>query len=51
MILVAGQAVAAAVFKQLAFKPVDDFTPISMLTQYPFVISTWPDHQPRAARS
>ena len=44
MILVAGQAVAAAVFKQLQFKPVDDFTPISMLTQYPFVISTWPDH-------
>ena len=44
MILVAGQAVAAAVFKQLAFKPVDDFTPISMLTQSPFVIATWPDH-------
>lgn len=44
MILVAGQAVAAAVFKQLAFHPVDDFTTISMLTEYPFVIATWPDH-------
>ena len=31
-------------FKQLAFKPVDDFTPISMLTAYPFVISTYPGH-------
>ena len=47
MILVAGQAIAAAVFKQLQFKPVDDFTPISMLTEYPFVIATHPDHKAR----
>jgi tripartite-type tricarboxylate transporter receptor subunit TctC len=44
MIMVGGHAVAAALYKQLAFKPVDDFTMISMLTEFPFVMATYPDH-------
>lgn len=44
MIMVGGHAVAAALYKQLAFKPVDDFTTISMLTEFPFVMATYPDH-------
>ena len=44
MILVGGHAVSAALYKQLAFKPVDDFTPITMLTEFPFVFATYPDH-------
>ena len=43
-IMVGGHAVSAALYKQLAFKPVDDFTPISMLTEFPFVLATYPDH-------
>ncbi len=44
MIMVGGHAVSAALYKQLAFKPVDDFTPVSMLTEFPFVLATYPDH-------
>ena len=51
MILVGGHAVSAALYKQLAFKPVDDFTPISMLTEFPFVMTTYPDHQAKDMRS
>ena len=44
LIMVGGHAVSAALYKQLAFKPVDDFTLISMLTEFPMVLVTWPDH-------
>lgn len=44
LIMVGGHAVSAALYKQLAFKPVDDFTTISMLTEFPMVIATYPDH-------
>lgn len=47
MILTGGHPVSAAIYRQLAFKPVDDFTPISMLTEFPFVMATWPDHPAR----
>jgi tripartite-type tricarboxylate transporter receptor subunit TctC len=50
MIMVGGHAVAAALYKQLAFKPVDDFTPISMLTEFPFVFATYPDHPAKDMR-
>lgn len=51
MILVGGHAVSAALYKQLAFKPVDDFTPISMLTEFPFVMTTYPDHPAKDMRA
>ena len=44
LIMVGGQAVSAALYKQLAFRPVDDFTFVSMLTTFPFVLATYPDH-------
>lgn len=44
LIIVGGHAVSAALYKQLAFKPVDDFSLISMLTEFPMVMATWPDH-------
>ena len=44
LIMVGGHAVAAALYKQLAFKSVEDFTPITMLTEFPFVFATYPDH-------
>ncbi len=50
MIMVGGHAVAAALYKQLAFKPVDDFTPITMLTEFPFVFATYPDHPAKTMR-
>src|SRR5262245_40920769 len=43
-IMVGGHAVSAALYKQLAFKSVDDFTTVSMLTEFPFVMATYPDH-------
>lgn len=51
MIMVGGHAVAAALYNQLAFKPVDDFTMISMLTEFPFVFATYPDHPAADARA
>ncbi len=51
MIMVGGHAVSAALYKQLAFKPVDDFTPVSMLTEFPFVLATYPDHPAKDARA
>jgi tripartite-type tricarboxylate transporter receptor subunit TctC len=50
MIMVGGHAVSAALYKQLAFKPVDDFTMISMLTEFPFVMATYPDHPAKDMR-
>jgi tripartite-type tricarboxylate transporter receptor subunit TctC len=50
MIMVGGHAVSAALYKQLAFKPVDDFTTITMLTEFPFVFATYPDHPAKDGR-
>lgn len=49
LLLIGGQAVSAALYTQLPFKPVDDFTMISLLTEFPFVMATWPDHPARNA--
>ena len=50
MIMVGGHAVSAALYKQLAFKPVDDFTPVTMLTEFPFVFATYRDHPAKDMR-
>jgi tripartite-type tricarboxylate transporter receptor subunit TctC len=43
-IIPGGHAVAAAIYKKLPYNPVDDFSWISMLTDFPFVFATHPDH-------
>lgn len=43
-ILPSGHPVAAALYKQLSYNVVDDFTFISMLTENPFIMVTYPDH-------
>ena len=49
LLLIGGQAVSAALYNQLAYKPVDDFTMISLLTEFPFVMATYPDHPAKSA--
>jgi tripartite-type tricarboxylate transporter receptor subunit TctC len=39
-----GHAVSAVMYKKLAYRPVEDFTFISTVTEYPFVLVTHPDH-------
>ena len=48
LILVGGHAVSAALYNQLAFKPVDDFSFITMLTEFPMVLATYPDHKAKS---
>ena len=43
-ILPSGHAVSAAIYKQLSYNAVDDFSFISMLTENPFILVTYPDH-------
>jgi tripartite-type tricarboxylate transporter receptor subunit TctC len=38
---------AAAMYKSLPFRPVDDFTMISMVTEFPYVIATYSEHPVR----
>jgi tripartite-type tricarboxylate transporter receptor subunit TctC len=40
-----GHATNAAVFKGLPYRTIDDFSPISMVAEYPFVFVTHPDHE------
>jgi tripartite-type tricarboxylate transporter receptor subunit TctC len=39
-----GHAVSAAISKSLPYKPLEDFSWISMLSDFPFVFVTYPDH-------
>ena len=40
-------AASAALFRKLPFRPVDDFTTISMTTDFPYVLVTYSDHSIR----
>ncbi len=40
-------AAAAALYKQLSFQPVNDFSMIGMITQYPYLLATYADHPAR----
>jgi tripartite-type tricarboxylate transporter receptor subunit TctC len=42
-----GHAVLAATFKSLPYRTVDDFTPIGMTTEYPYVMATYADNPVR----
>ena len=39
-----GHAVSAAIYSKLAFRPLEDFSWITMLSDFPFVLVTYPDH-------
>ena len=43
-ILPGGHAVSAAIYKKLPFKPVDDFSTIGLISDFPFVLVTHPVH-------
>jgi tripartite-type tricarboxylate transporter receptor subunit TctC len=43
-ILPGGHAVSAAIYNKLPYDAVADFTFIGMLTDFPFILATWPDH-------
>ena len=38
---------AAAMYKSLSFRPIDDFSMISMVTEFPYVIATYSEHPVR----
>src|SRR5262245_43256493 len=40
-----GHAAAAALQEQLAYHPVNDFTFIGLVTEIPFIVATFPEHQ------
>src|SRR5262245_60873415 len=44
MVMPGGHATAAALYKKLPFRAVEDFSMISMVADYPFVFVTYPDH-------
>ena len=39
-----GHAVSAAMYRKLGYRPVEDFSYISTVTEYPFVLVTHPEH-------
>jgi tripartite-type tricarboxylate transporter receptor subunit TctC len=43
-ILPGGHAVSAAIYNKLPYDAVNDFTFISMVTDFPFILVTYPDH-------
>jgi len=47
-ILPGGHAVSAAIYNKLTYDAVADFTFIGMLTDFPFILATYPDHPARS---
>lgn len=47
-VLPGGHAVSAAIYSKLPYDPVSDFTFISMLTDFPFILATYPEHPARS---
>lgn len=43
-VLPGGHAVSAALYKQLNYRPIEDFNWISMINDFPFLITTYRDH-------
>ena len=44
MTIPSGHAVSAALYRNLPYRTIDDFSMISLLTEYPFVVVTHADH-------
>lgn len=47
-ILPGGHAVSAAMYRQLPYRSIEDFTMISMVTDFPFVLATYADHRAKS---
>jgi tripartite-type tricarboxylate transporter receptor subunit TctC len=43
-----GHASAAALYRKLSYRTIEDFSLISMVAEYPFVLATYPDHPIRS---
>jgi tripartite-type tricarboxylate transporter receptor subunit TctC len=43
-----GHAFVAATFKTLPYRPIDDFSTVSMLTEFPYLLATYSDHPMRS---
>jgi tripartite-type tricarboxylate transporter receptor subunit TctC len=50
LVIASGFATTAAIYRNLSFRPMDDFSSISMLTEFPFVVATYRDHPARSMR-
>ena len=46
-IVAGGHAISAALYSKLPYDPVEDFSFISMVQEFPFVLVTYPDHPAR----
>jgi tripartite-type tricarboxylate transporter receptor subunit TctC len=46
-VLPGGHAVSAAIYNKLSYDAVEDFSFIGMLTDFPFILVTYPDHPAR----
>ncbi|MCC6780099.1 MAG: tripartite tricarboxylate transporter substrate binding protein [Hyphomicrobiales bacterium] len=46
-VLPGGHAVSAAIYNKLPYDTVEDFTYVAMLTDFPFILATYPDHPAR----
>lgn len=46
-VLPGGHAVSAAIYNKLPYDTVEDFTYVAMLTDFPFILVTYPDHPAR----
>ena len=49
IVIPGGHASAEALFQKLPYRTIDDFSMISMASEYPFVFATYPDHEIRTA--
>jgi tripartite-type tricarboxylate transporter receptor subunit TctC len=49
-ILPGGHSVSAAIYKKLSFNPIDDFSTIGLISDFPFVLVTHPGHAAKNLR-
>jgi tripartite-type tricarboxylate transporter receptor subunit TctC len=50
LVIASGFATTAAIYRDLSFRPVEDFSTIGMLTEFPFVVATHHDHSIQTMR-
>ena len=50
MTIPSGHAVSAALYKTLPYRSIDDFSMISMLTEFPFILVTSAENEPRTLK-
>jgi tripartite-type tricarboxylate transporter receptor subunit TctC len=47
MAIPATYAASAALFRKLSYRPVEDFSEVSMITEFPYILVTYSDHPVR----